>query len=136
MKTKLNTIISAIATASIAVTFAMPAFADTLSKDAKHSSKTDYKLTVEQAEADYKAAKVDCGARKGNDKDVCLKEAKAAYNTAKAEAKAGRKASNAYADADEDKRDANYKAAKERCDTMTGDAKDACVERAKATYAQ
>jgi len=136
MKTKLQTIAAAITTAGIGLAFAMPAFSDTLSRDAKHSSKTDYKLTVEHAEADYKEAKSDCNARKGNDKDVCLKDAKATYESAKAEAKANRKASNAYAESDEEKREASYKAGKERCDTLTGDAKSACVERAKATFGQ
>jgi NACalpha-BTF3-like transcription factor len=135
-KAKFYTVASAIAATGIALAFAGPACADTLSRDSKHATKTDYKLTVEQAEAEYKTAKADCAARKGNDKDVCLREAKSAYESAKAEAKAAQKAGNAYAEADEDKREANYKVAKERCDVMTGDAKDACIERAKAAFGQ
>jgi hypothetical protein len=37
-----------------------------------------YKADKAKADADYKAAKKKCGPLKGNDKDVCEKEAKAA----------------------------------------------------------
>ena len=39
-------------------------------------------------------------------------------------------------DAAEDKRSAEYKVAKEKCDAMSGDAKDKCVSNAKLKYAQ
>ena len=37
-------------------------------------------------------------------------------------------------EANADKNDANYKAAKERCDAMSGDAKSACVADVKRVY--
>jgi hypothetical protein len=40
------------------------------------------------------------------------------------------------ADAREEKSDANYKVAKEKCDAMSGDAKDACIRDAKMKYHQ
>ena len=36
----------------------------------------------------------------------------------------------------QDKRDAAYAVAKEKCDAMKGDAKDACIKNAKAKYGQ
>ena len=39
-------------------------------------------------------------------------------------------------DAAQEMREANYKAAKERCDSLSGDAKDKCVADAKREYAQ
>jgi hypothetical protein len=95
-----------------------------------------YKATVKQADADYKAAKEACKPRQGNDKDVCMKEAKAAHVKVTADAKAKRKAGVAMADARDDKMDANYKVAKEKCDAMSGDAKDACIRDAKMKYKQ
>jgi hypothetical protein len=95
-----------------------------------------YKETVAHADADYKAAKEACKARQGNDKDVCMKEAKAAHVRATADAKAKRKSAAAMADAHEDKMDANYKVAKEKCDAMSGDSKDACIRDAKMKYHQ
>ena len=53
---------------------------------------------------------------------------------AKADAKLARETSEARKDANADKRDADYKAARERCDSMNGDAKDACVAQVKARY--
>jgi hypothetical protein len=96
----------------------------------------DYKATVAQADADYKAAKEACKTREGNDKDVCMKEANAAHVKATADAKAKRKAAAAMADAHDDKMDANYKVAKEKCDALSGDAKDACIRDAKMKYHQ
>jgi hypothetical protein len=95
-----------------------------------------YKATVKQADADYKAAKEACKPRQGNEKDVCMKEAKATHVKVTADAKAKRKAGVAMADARDDKMDANYKVAKEKCDAMSGDAKDACIRDAKMKYKQ
>lgn len=100
----------------------------------KNDAKSRQAAIVAAAEADYDVAKAKCGAKAGNDKDVCIKDAKAAETRAKADAKAGRKANEAVADAKEDKRDADFKAAKERCDAMSGDAKDRCVAEAKAKF--
>jgi hypothetical protein len=96
----------------------------------------DYKATVAQADADYKTAKEACKARDGNDKDVCMKEAKAVHVRTTADAKAKRKAGAAMADARDDKNDAYYKVAKEKCDAMSGDSKDTCIRDAKMKYHQ
>jgi hypothetical protein len=102
----------------------------------KAQREAEYKETVAHADADYKAAKEACKARQGNDKDVCMKEAKAAHVKVTADAKAKRKSGAATADARDDKMDANYKVAKETCDAMSGDATDACIRDAKMKYHQ
>ena len=88
----------------------------------------------EAAEADYKVARERCDDRTGNDKDVCIKVAKAALVRAKADAKVTRVSNDARIDAANDKREADYKVAAQKCDAMTGDAKSACVRDAKAKY--
>ncbi len=129
----MNLTIKEVLMASLLCTFAVGAqAADT----AKMHRDSDYKATVAQADADYKAAKENCKARQGNDKDVCMKEAKAAHVKMTADAKAKRKSAAAMADARDDKNDANYKVAKEKCDAMSGDPKDACVRDAKMKYHQ
>ena len=133
---KMTPILSVIAAALIGLNFGAPAFADTTSKEEKLHAKADYKQTMKQSDADYKAAKAKCNSLTGNDKDICVKEAKAAYEHAKADAKVARASGSAQAEAGEDKREASYKVAKEKCDAMTGDQKDACVAQAKATYKQ
>ena len=55
---------------------------------------------------------------------------------ATADAKAKRKAAAAMAAARDDKNDANYKVAAEKCDAMSGTAKDTCVRDAKMKYHQ
>jgi hypothetical protein len=111
----------------------------------KPSDKHRYDASVAKAEANYAVAKERCDDKAGNDKKVCVKEAKAAETRAKADAKAnmkvvkaGEKASekstDARKDAAEDKRDADYAVAKAKCDTLAGDAKDRCMADAKARF--
>jgi len=111
----------------------------------KNTDKARYDARVAKADAQYDVAKEKCDDLKGNDKDVCVKEAKAGYTKAKADAKVARaehedtmktsaKVQDVKRDAAEDKRDAEYKVAKEKCDAMSGAAKDKCVNDAKARY--
>jgi len=92
------------------------------------------KVAEKKADADYAVAKEMCDDKKGNDKDVCVKEAKATRTKALADAKMNKKVGAAEKDAAEDKRDADYKVAAEKCDSLSGDAKAACVKDAKARY--
>ncbi len=98
----------------------------------KPSDKASYKARVAKADADYDVAKEKCDDMKGNEKDVCKKEAKAAHVAAKADAKASKKTTEARKDAKEDKRDANLAVDKEKCDKLSGAAKDKCIADAKA----
>jgi len=103
---------------------------------AERDRKNEYKAAVARADADYKAAKDACKPKQGNDHDVCLKEAKAEHVKATADAKGLVKSKNAKADAREDTMVAQYKVAKEKCDALSGDAKDQCVKDAKLRYHQ
>lgn len=92
------------------------------------------KLEVAKAEANYAVAKEKCDDKTGNDKDVCVKEAKAVETKAKADAKMEKKVTAAKKEAAEDKRDANYKVSIEKCDALKGDAKSNCIAQANAKY--
>lgn len=100
----------------------------------KPSPKSNEKLATENAEADYDVAKVRCEAHTGNDKDVCMKAAKAAEVSAKADAKTARATAEARTDATSDKRDAQYQVAIQKCDALAGAAKDSCVADANASF--
>ena len=119
-----------------AVAIGALAFGANAATDTEKADKTNYDATVAKADADYKAAKEGCNAKQGNDKDVCLKQAQANHDKVVADAKATRKSNDAVANARDTKMEAQYKVAKERCDSLTGDAKDACVKQAKAQYGQ
>ena len=98
------------------------------------SSKHRYDVNVAKADAEYAVAKEKCDDKAGNDKKVCMKEAKAAETRAKADAKANLKTASADNAAAEDKREADYKVAKAKCDRLAGEAKEHCVDDAKARY--
>ncbi|MFG6466219.1 hypothetical protein [Roseateles sp. BYS87W] len=87
-------------------------------------------------EARYQVAKEMCDDKAGNAKDVCVTEAKAAHDKAKADLKANKKIAEAENDAMEAKLKADYKVANERCDSLGGYAKDSCQASAKARYFQ
>ena len=100
---------------------------------------------VAHAKATYDVSVEKCDDLAGNRKDVCVKEAKAALVSAKADAKVDRvavdtrkdataKQAEASKEANADKRDADYKVAIEKCDALAGPAKDACVDTAKVQY--
>lgn len=122
------------------------------------SAKNHRAVIDAKAEAQYAVAKEKCDDLAGNFKDVCLKEAKAAEVSAKADAKLQLKTSDANVDAQKatmqaqtkaqekvadaraeaitDKMDAQYKVEKERCDVLAGPAKDNCLAQAKARFAK
>ena len=92
------------------------------------------KVLVVRAESTYAVAKERCDDLAGNPKDVCVQQAKAAEVKALADAKMGRQIGQAKTDAADEKRDADYKTAIEKCDAMSGNAKDACVSAAKTLF--
>ena len=92
------------------------------------------KVAMAKADAAYDVAKEKCDDLKGNDKDVCVKEAKASHTQATADAKANKKVSEVRKDAADVKRDAAYNVAKEKCDGLSGDTKAQCLATAKARY--
>jgi hypothetical protein len=128
--------------------------------EANYSPTSKHRRDVRMTKADaaYAVAKEKCDDFSGNTKDVCLKEAKAAYVAAKADAKVAEKTSDANTtarekseaakataretttearkDAATEKRDAAYAVAKEKCDTLADDAKAKCIKDAKARYDQ
>lgn len=92
------------------------------------------KVLVTKAKSAYAVAKEKCDDKAGNDKDVCVKEAKAVEVKALADAKMGKQIGEAKKDAAADRRDADYKVAVEKCDAMAGDAKASCIAAAKAKF--
>ena len=127
-----------------------------LERDYKPTLENHYKASVVKAEAVYAVAHERCDDKAGNVKDVCVQEAKAAEIGAKTDAKAQmkvldanttayekgaaandkatEKAVDAFKDANAEKREAQYKVAKEKCDAYAGNVKNVCVNEAKARF--
>jgi hypothetical protein len=92
------------------------------------------KLLVAKAKTNYAVAKEKCDDKAGNDKDVCVKEAQAVQVKALADAKLGKDIGDARKDTADEKRDADFKVAIEKCDAFAGDAKSTCVAAAKSKF--
>ncbi len=94
------------------------------------------KLSQARYEARFEIAKELCDDQTGNAKDVCVATAKAEHTKAKADTKMNKQVAEARNDAEKAKDKADYKVASERCDAMTGNAKDACTASARARFGQ
>lgn len=105
------------------------------------STKTRYQANIVKADAAYSVAIEKCDDISGNNKDVCVKEAKAAkvrqtadaktmMESKKANAEAKEATGEAQAEANEKSKDANAKAAETKGDVM----KDANAEKRDADY--
>ena len=102
--------------------------------DYTHKPGDQTKLLVVQAETGYAVAREQCDDKAGNDKAVCVKEAKAVKLKALADAKLGKQIGQARTDAAVAKRDADYKVDAVKCEALAGDTKDACIANAKARF--
>lgn len=87
------------------------------------------------ADAVFARDKVKCDALTGNEKDVCVSQAKSTRVATRADASADKTAIEARREARDDKRKAEYKVAIEKCDAFAGGVKDNCVAAAKAQFA-
>jgi len=101
---------------------------------AANMSKAEYNTGKARIGAVYKAERSACDAQMANIKDVCIEQAGAKQKVARAELEYGYSAKPA----DQTrlrvaKAEAAYAVAKEKCDDQAGNAKDVCVQQAKAT---
>jgi len=96
-------------------------------------SKAEYKADRNSIQAEYKSAKAVCDQFKANAKDICVAEAKGKENVALSELEARYHPSpKANYNVLIAKAQADYSVATQKCDDMSGNAKDVCVKEAKA----
>jgi hypothetical protein len=109
------------------------------------TASTRNKSRIHIAEAQYDMDKVRCNDKAGNLKDVCIQQAKTTQSEAIADSKLKMKTTDANVDAkvkvddakhaaDDTKREAQLKLAKEKCDALAGAAKDTCVGKANMEF--
>jgi osmotically-inducible protein OsmY len=94
-----------------------------------------YRAVTQKAAADYKAATAKCGSMSGNDKDVCMAEAK--LTRTRTEAKALSQYNNnptSREKARSNMADAEYDLAKAKCGAKSGADKDDCMNTAKSEH--
>lgn len=101
-----------------------------------YTGKEKDRLKLHEAiyDARYDVAKEKCDDLSGDAKDVCVREAKTERDKAKASTKLDKKVTQAFTDAEAAMRKADYKLAKEKCDTLSGDKKDICEVSVKSRY--
>lgn len=121
----INSSVKVALTAAVLLALA-PAQAQTIGK-------ADYNAAKTRISADFKSDKAICDGRSGNAKDICVEEAKAKEKVALADLEY--KHTGKSGDRNKlltVKAETAYAVAKERCDDKSGNAKDVCVQEAKA----
>lgn len=109
------------------------------------NEKSTYNLSIARAEAAHEVAKEKCDDFSGNNRDICVLEAKGSYisasenarvqlESAAAKAVASERMSDVRRDAASEKGDADYAIAKEKCDALAGDAKADCLKVAETKH--
>ena len=92
------------------------------------------KVLTTKAKAAYAVSKEKCDDQAGNAKSVCVKEAKAIEVKALANVKMGKEISEVKKDGAQEKIDADYQVAAQKCDALAGDAKASCMTAAKTKF--
>ena len=96
----------------------------------KRTRKTRTEARIAAADGDFAVAAAKCRAKAGNDQDFCVEEAQAVHAKAIEDAKSTKKVADASADA----REAEYRVALQKCDTLSAAGKDSCVEETKDRF--
>jgi len=100
---------------------------------AESMSKKEYDATKDKLGMEYDASKAKCATLTGNPKDICMAEAKGALSTGKADLFAiYQPTSKTRQEASVVKAEAARAVAKQRCDAVTGNARDVCLKQADA----
>jgi osmotically-inducible protein OsmY len=120
--------------ATLLATAAGASFAAAPTAALNHDPAT-YRTLTHKAESEYRAAAAKCDAKSGNDKDVCMAEARLARTRTEADVLSkyhNTAASRAHARVNV--ADAEYDLAKAKCDARSGADKDSCMDNAKSVH--
>jgi osmotically-inducible protein OsmY len=120
--------------ATLLATAAGASFAAAPTAALNHDPQT-YRNLTQKAESEYRTAAAKCDARSGNDKDICMAEARLVRtrNEADALSKYNNTAAG-RARARTNLADAEYDLAKAKCDAKSGADKDSCMDNAKSVH--
>jgi osmotically-inducible protein OsmY len=120
--------------ATLLATAAGASFAAAPTAALNHDPAT-YRNLTQKAESEYRTAAAKCDARSGNDKDICMAEARLARTRTEADALSKyNNTATGRARARSNVADAEYDLAKARCDAKSGADKDSCMDNAKSVH--
>ena len=100
-------------------------------------TRTAYRAALDRASSDYNRKRAGCRSLKGNERSVCVAEAKAESTKAESAAEAAfRNTPRARMDARVAAANADYSVAKARCNDRSGSERRACLKTAKDRQSQ
>lgn len=120
--------------ATLLATAAGASFAAAPTAALNHDPQT-YRNLTQKAESEYRTAAAKCDAKSGNDKDVCMADARLVRTRTEADAMSKYNNTPAgRARARGNVADAEYDLAKAKCDAKSGADKDSCMDNAKSVH--
>jgi hyperosmotically inducible periplasmic protein len=120
--------------ATLLATAAGASFAAAPTAALNHDPAT-YRTLTQKAQSEYRAAAAKCDPKSGNDKDVCMAEARLTRTRTEADVLARYNDTAAgHARARTNVANAEYDLAKARCDAKSGADKDSCMDNAKSVH--
>ena len=103
--------------------------------ESKEQRRDEYKAAMARADTDYKTAKDACVTKPRHERAECMRDARADHAKATHEAKELLRAKTAMGD-HEEHFDARYRAAREKCEALSDDARDSCFREARERFHQ
>lgn len=102
----------------------------------QYTGKAGDKRDAQEAriDADFEIAKERCDDKAGNTNDVCMTQAKSTHAKAIANLDLHTEVIEMQKETNHEIREADYKIANEKCDSLSGDAKNSCIQTAKKQY--
>jgi len=94
----------------------------------------DFRAAIKRADAAHRANLERCRKLTDREKDLCIEQAKAVHQQAKLHARVQLRSASMRGRANP--READYRAALDRCEFYRGRSKDICVNQANAEYAR
>lgn len=107
-----------------------------LELDRSGSADDEIKLFKAQYQMRYDVEKQGCAEHSGAEKDICEQQARTRRDKAEADTRMARRISEAVADDTRARLKADYELAREKCNALERQAREACIVSAKARHAE
>lgn len=100
----------------------------------KDTPEAKTKALISYADAALEVAETKCAVQTGNDKDICIKRARLEHQQSVSLAKANQKVREAQQEALEEISEADYQLALEKCESVSGKARENCRDNVKTKF--
>jgi hypothetical protein len=103
-------------------------------QEASLKVRADWRAARDRHEDEYATARRGCDAGSAADREACRDRARGQYTARMNESRTTYRRSEMRAMSDEDRREDAYEAARDKCNTLRGEAEDRCIDDARRSF--